>query len=428
MDRRRFVKSVGAATTAAVVIPTVIPGCSMGKGSRKAPSDRVEMVVVGAGGMGQGNLREFLKNPAVQVVAVCDTDKTRRETVQAGLWKAYGNKDCQVFNSHEDVLDKLTFHAASIAVPDQSHALIYRDFAEAKIDIYGEKPLVRKLDEAAKVVDAVRDNKIVWQTGSWQRSVEHFHKACELMRNNVLGDIQRVEIGLPDFDKKVGMPPIQTVPEGVDFDRWTGPAKFKDYRGVMHWDWRWIMEYSGGQLTDWCGHHVDIALWGLGIEESGPKEVTGTATRVEGDYYDVPHEFKFDLKFSNDIPITLANKSNLPKGMGTTWYGTNGWIHVDRKGMTCSSPEIENATFTNGYKLYKSLNHRDNFIDCVFSRETPVAPVDAASRAIVTGLLGEIAYLTDEKILWDEKGRKLINPSDKAKDIAAPNQRAQYKL
>jgi predicted dehydrogenase len=194
---------------------------------------------------------------------------------------------------------------------------------------------------------------------------------------------------------------------------WLGPAPKVPYRGVSHWDWRWMLDYSGGQLTDWAGHHIDIANWGAGLEHTGPVEVSGTGFYPAEGIFNVPVEYDFLCKYANGIEMRVANASRLKLGMGTTWHGDKGWIHTDRGNrLSASDPKIlEEVIGENEIHLYKSENHWQNFIDCVRSGEQTIAPVDVAYRAISVALLGEIAMTTGQTIFWDPESEKMTgNP------------------
>jgi predicted dehydrogenase len=194
---------------------------------------------------------------------------------------------------------------------------------------------------------------------------------------------------------------------------WIGPAPKVPYRGVSHWNWRWILDYSGGQLTDWAGHHIDIANWGAGLEHTGPAEISGSGIYPPEGIYDVPVEYDFTCKYTNGIEMRIANTSRLKLGMGTTWHGDRGWIHTDRGNiLTASDPKIlEEVIGENEIHLYKSEDHWQNFLDCVRSGNQPIAPVDVAYRAISVGLLGEIAMTTGQTIHWDPDKEEIIgNP------------------
>jgi predicted dehydrogenase len=194
---------------------------------------------------------------------------------------------------------------------------------------------------------------------------------------------------------------------------WLGPALKAPYRGVSHWNWRWILDYSGGQLTDWAGHHIDIANWGTGLENTGPDEISGMGVYPREGLYNVPVEYDFLCKYANGIEMRVANQSRLKQGPGATWYGEKGWINVDRGKLSASDPKIlQEVIGESEIHLYKSDDHWQNFIDCVISRKQTITPVDVAYRAISVALLGEIAMTTGQIIKWDPKKEEIIgNPS-----------------
>ena len=312
------------------------------------------------------------------------------------------------------MLEKETgLDAMLIAIPDHWHGIIYSSVANKKINVYGEKPICRTIKDGQAIVSAVKKNNIVWQTGSWQRSQANFQRGSELVRNERVGKIKRIEVGLPDGGRGIGTPPIKEVPPELNWERWLGPALKVPFRGVVHWDWRWILDYSGGQLTDWSGHHIDIANWGADLEHTGPVEIAGKGWYPAEGIYNVPFEYDFTGKYANGIEMRVANSSRFPLGMGTTWYGDLGWIHVDRGNkLTASDPKLlEGEIGENEIHLYKSDNHYQNFIDCVRSGKPTIAPIDVAYRAISVGLLGEIAMTTGQTIKWDPDKEEIIgNP------------------
>ena len=304
--------------------------------------------------------------------------------------------------------------------------------------------MARSIKESRAIVDAVEKHNIVWQTGSQQRSGGQFHRACELVRNGVIGEVKYVEVGLPDGGHKGGNPDPMPVPEGVDWDMWLGPAPKVPYRGVLHWDWRWIKAYSGGQLTDWAGHHIDIAKWGLGLERTGPVKIKGEGERRKNDIFNVPYKYEIECEYENGVEMKLANKSEFQKrkgkgwdardkketriGMGPVWYGEDGWIHVNRAGIWASDPKFLEVKFTdNDIRLYRSRNHHQNFIECVRSRKETVAPAEIGHRSISVALLGEIAIDVDKKLEWDPKAERFTN-SDKANDLLLRPYRSPWKM
>ncbi|HLN72594.1 MAG TPA: Gfo/Idh/MocA family oxidoreductase, partial [Prolixibacteraceae bacterium] len=273
--RRAFLRNSLSVVAGSIIIPQIIPSSAMGMNGVVPPSDRIVMGSIGVGSQGVSNMRGFLPRKEVQYVALCDLDSDHLTKASAMVNKFYDNKDCRNYKDYRDFLEKEKLDAVCISVPDHWHSITYVSAANKKINIYGEKPLARSIGESQQIVKAVQKNNIIWQTGSWQRSVANFHKGAELVFNGRLGKVDHVEVGLPDATKLVGMPPIKEVPAELDWDFWLGSAPKVPYRGVCHWNWRWILDYSGGQLTDWAGHHIDIAHWGLGLDRTGPIEVSG---------------------------------------------------------------------------------------------------------------------------------------------------------
>lgn len=416
--RRSFLRNSISLVAGTMVLPHIIPSSAMGMNGVVPPSDRIVMGSIGVGSQGVSNMRGFLKFKEVQYVAMCDLDSNNLEKASAMVNKYYNNSDCRKHKDYREFLEKEKLDAVCISVPDHWHSIAYVAAANKKIDIYGEKPLARSIGEGQQIVKAVQKNKIIWQTGSWQRSVANFHKGAELVFNGRIGKVDRVEVGLPNATKLVGMPSIKEVPAGLDWDFWLGSAPKVPYRGVCHWNWRWILDYSGGQLTDWAGHHIDIAHWGLGLDRTGPIEVAGEGVYPgSGELYNVPMEFDFNCKYKSGVVIRVANSARLPHGMGVTWYGENGWIHVDRGDkISASKPElISEELGANKKALYKSNDHTANFLECIRTRKETITPVEVAHRSISVGLLGEIAMTTKQKIQWDPEKEKIINNSEASK-------------
>ncbi len=412
-SRRDFFKQSSSVVLGAIVLPSIIPSTALGMGGKLPPSDRIVMGAIGVGSQGKSNMRDFLKlKNQVQFVAVCDVDKNHQTEAKLLADKANLNNDCRIYDDYREFLAKEKLDAVSIALPDHWHGIIYSAAANKKLDVYGEKPICRTIKDGQTIVGSVKKNNIIWQTGSWQRSQANFHHAAELVFNGRIGKIKTIEVGLPDGNNVIGTPPIKDIPKVLNWEMWLGPALKVPYRGISHWDWRWILDYSGGQLTDWAGHHIDIANWGAGLERTGPVEISGTGVYPREGLYNVPIEYDFLCKYANGIEMRVANQSRLVHGSGATWYGEKGWINVDRGRISASDPKILLEVIGNNEKrLYKSDNHWQNFIDCVRSRKETIAPVEVAFRAISVALLGEIAMTTGQKIHWDPKKEEIIgNP------------------
>jgi predicted dehydrogenase len=415
-SRRDFVVKSASALAGAFVLPNIIPASTLGLGGATPPSDRLVMGVIGTGSQGMSNVRDFIRlKDQVRFVSLCDVDALRLGAAKELIDKTNKSKDCRTYGDFREFLEKEKLDAVSIAIPDHWHGIIYTEAANKGWDVYGEKPICRTIKDGKTIVAAVKKNNIIWQTGSWQRSQDHFRRGAELVRNGRVGKIKFIEVGLPDGGRGIGTPPVKEVPAELNWEMWLGPALKVPYRGVCHWNWRWILDYSGGQLTDWAGHHIDIANWGADLEYTGPVEVEGTGVYPRDGIYNAPVEYDFMCKYESGIQMRVANASRYPMGMGTTWYGDLGWIHVDRGGRISASDAkiLDEVIGENEIHLYKSENHWQNFVDSVKSREQCIAPIEPAYRAISVGLLGEIAMTTGQKISWDPV-REIINNNPEA--------------
>jgi len=411
-SRRVFIRRSAAAAAGVFILPEIIPASAIGMGGKRAPGERIVMGAIGTGSQGMSNMRDFLDlKDAVQFVAVCDVDTRHLEEAKKTVDTANKNNDCRTYGDFREFLEKESLDAVSIALPDHWHGIIYTEAANKKLHVYGEKPICRTIKDGQAIVAAVKKNNIIWQTGSWQRSQAHFRRGAELVINGRAGEITYIEVGLPDGGRGIGTPPVIEVPPELNWEMWLGPALKVPYRGVCHWDWRWILDYSGGQLTDWAGHHVDIANWGAGLEHTGPVEISGKGVYPPEGIYDVPVEYDFICRYANGIEMRVANASRLKHGMGTTWYGDKGWIHTDRGNiLTASDPKIlEEVIGDEEIHLYKSENHWQNFVDSVRSGSQAIAPIEQAYRAISVGLLGEIAMTTGQTIYWDPEKEEIID-------------------
>lgn len=403
-SRRNLLKSsmlVGAAAG----FPSIVPSSVFGA---EAPSNRITIGGIGVGSMGTGNMRGFLHASGTQVLAVCDVDENRRNRAKKIVDDTYGNVDCAAYNNHDELLARADIDAVFHALPDHWHALVAVAAANAGKDIYGQKPLARTIKEGRAIVEAVERNGVIWQTGSQQRSDQRFRLACELVQNGRIGKILHAEAGLPGGRGGATPTPIP-VPDGLDWNRWLGPAPAqpcRDFgRGGPHWNWRWIRDFSGGQITDWSGHNIDISHWGLGLDRTGPVEVSGTGTFAETDLFNVITQFDFELKYANGELIKVSNKYPV----GVRFVGEEGWILVTRQKIEASHPSIlKKPIASNGIHLYESRNHHENFLDCVRSRKETICPAEVGHRSISAGLLGEIAIYTGRTLKWNPETEEII--------------------
>jgi len=413
--RREFLKKASAAAIGAVGLPLFIPSTALGRSGAVPPSDRINIGCIGVGGMGTGNMQSFLEKPEAQIVAVCDVDAKHRRSAREIVEKKTGRNGCTEYNDFRELLGRDDLDAISLATPDHWHALIAVAAAKQRLDIYGEKPLGYTIAEGRAIVDAVDRYGIVWQTGSWQRSLRNFRYACELVRNGRIGTVRTVRVGLPyghSLSDQGGFKPAP-VPEGFDYDMWLGPAPWVPYSpNRCHWNFRWISDYSGGQLTDWAGHHCDIAQWGMGTELTSPVEIEGVAgfPPAENGLFDTAKSYRFVCTFKEGFTMIVADQRQQPKGMGVHFEGSDGWIWVDRSGIDASNKSLLGSVIgPTEIHLYKSNDHHQNFLDCVRSRSETITPAKLAHRSIMIGHLGLIAMKLGRKVNWDPVAERFIN-------------------
>lgn len=431
-SRRDFLKRAPLALAAAAAFPTIVKASALGRGGAVAPSDRIVMAGIGFGMQGPSNMRSFLGKEGVQWVAVCDLDDTPLEAAETTVNGQYGNSDCATYRDHRELFARGDLDAVSIAVPDQWHAIVSLEAIGAGLDVYGEKPFTHSLREGRVLADAVRRYGRVWQTGSWQRSEVGFLRACELVRNGRVGKIQRVEVGLPsgytDFARTFGMESIESPPAGFDYDTWLGPAPWSPYcKARVHMNWRWNMDYGGGQLMDWIGHHLDIAHWGMGFDYTGPVEVSGVGEFPTSGIYNAATRFRVETKYADGTPIVIAGGHDDIQS-GTKWIGEYGWVWVDRGGFESQPAGLVNEVIgPNETRLYHSRDHQQNFLDCVRSRALTIAPAEVAHRSASVGHLGVIAIETGRTIRWDPATETIIGDPG-AERLLARAYRKPYQL
>lgn len=416
-SRRSFLRAALAAGAAPLILPARVWS------AETPPNARLNLGFIGCGTQARGLMGGFLGKKETQTVAVCDVDTTRREAQKQSVEQHYAKqtgsdyKGCATYPDFRELLARKEIDAVVIATPDHWHALIAIAAANAGKDIYCEKPLTQTIHEARSLVNAVRKNQRVFQTGSQQRSSREFRVACELVRNGRLGKITRVETGFGS----PGVPcdlPEQPLEPGLDWNLWLGPAPMRGYnealspRGVhKHFpNWRLYREYGGGMVTDWGAHHLDIAQWGLGADQSGPLEVIPPA-----DWKTAEHGTK--LIYADGVEVIHV------KNNGVTFFGADGELYVNRGKfkLTLGGTVKYDGTVKDAkvgelvqaaekelladakVKLYASDDHKADFLKAITSRKPPIADVEIGARTVTACHLTNLAYYHGQRIKWDPK-------------------------
>lgn len=412
VSRRQFFKTSAKLAAGAAAFPYIIPGSALGLDGAVAPSNRTTIGCIGLGGMGNANLDGFLEQQdRAQVLAVCDVDSSHRAAAQNKVNAKYGNQDCAGYNDFRELIARDDIDAVSIAVPDHWHAIPAITAARAGKDIYAEKPLAYTIAEGRAIVDAVKRYGTVWQTGSWQRSQRHFRFACELVRNGRIGEVKSVKVGLPSknsIQERSTKP--EPPPEGFDYDMWLGPAPETPYCPARcHWNFRWISDYAGGQLTDWAGHHCDIAQWGMGTDRTAPVEIEPLQAvwpKAEDGIFDTPEDYAFKCHFKEGFEMLVS--ALIPSG--AHFEGSEGWVHVDRGGLD-AYPKclLDSEIGPNEIHLYESDNHIGNFLDCVRTRAETITPAVVAHHSIMIAHLGMAAMKLGRTLRFDPVKERFVN-------------------
>lgn len=394
LSRRQFVK-VGAA---ALALPQVIPARLLGA---DAPSKKITVGFIGTGDHGTGwNLRRYLELSDARVVMVCDVDGQRMNRAKEIVDGHYLNKDCAVSKDFRDVLARRDIDAVMISTPDHWHTLISVMALRAGKDVQCEKPTLT-IDEGKILIETVRKHNRVFQTSTEDRSVPVYHRMAELVRNGRIGKLQKIEVILPKQPNLPGDPTPQPVPPELDWDMWLGPAPEAPYtKDRVHFNFRWIWDYSGGIICDWGTHLFDTAQWANDSERSGPVEVDGKGTHWEGGLYNTVKDYDVTFRYANGVIMTCLPGNPSIKFIGTEgWIGNRGWLGK----LEASSEEILKSKIgPHETHLYTNrLGEHHDFLQCVKSRQDPYFPVDIGHRVATICHLANISIRLGRKLRWD---------------------------
>ncbi len=459
LTRRDFMKSSTkgalAASLAISGFPTIVPASVFGK---NAPSNKINIGQIGFGRISRGHdLPETMKNEMARVVGVVDVDRKRMEQGKAWIEDYYSKKteqsnymNVKTYDDYHEMLADKDIDAVIISTPDHWHAQPAMEAAYAGKDIYLQKPTSLTIEEGRMLSDAVNRTGVIFQIGSQQRSVSpwpQFKKACELVRNGRIGKIHSVHIGLPG-DPPGGSTVMMPVPENLNYDMWLGStpnvyytldrvhsqANLDDRPG-----WLRCEQFGAGMITGWGAHHLDIAHWGMGTEYTGPIELEGKAEFPTSGLWTVHGDFDVTAKYANGATMNIGGDN--PNGI--KFEGSDGWIFVARGnvGVTASDPtgnEKPNEAFKasdskiltsvigpDEIHLYESPEQHRNWLDCIISRQQPIAPAEVAHRSCSACLLAHTAMKLPRKLYWDPAREKFKN-DDEANSMLSRPQRYPY--
>jgi len=430
LNRRAFLKSM-ALTAGAIGFPTILPSSVLGAGRAVSPSNRITVGCIGVGGRGKAILTGFLVIPEAQVLAVCDPYDDRQQQARKMVDEKYASKDCKTYRDFREVLARRDIDAVAIATQDHWHALIATAAAKAGKHIYCEKPFGVSMRECQAIRDAVRKKKVVFQTGTQQRSDRKFRQACELALNGYLGKIHTVQVAAPGPEYKPsykGSLEPQPVPKGFDWDMWAGPAPFKPYNlGRVSWpDWYLINDYCTGFIVNWGVHHLDIAAWGCPEIGAASFEVGCQADYRNEGFTDNVNGWNSTFTFASGLKMIYTDSPQ--QKSGCKFIGDEGWVHVDRPSIV-AGPEslLETKLKDSDLHLRQSDNHVLDFIAAIRDRTKPVADVDAGYKASYLGMAADISARLRKKLKWDVK-KERFTAAEEANAMLARPLRSPWKL
>ena len=415
-NRREFLKQGAAAAAVGVSAAYFVPRSAFGA------NDRINTAHIGVRNQGLGNLKAFINN----AVAVCDVDREVLAKAAEAVEKT--GRKCDTVEDYRRLLDRKDIDAVVITTPDHWHALMTIQACQAGKDVYCEKPLSLTIAEGRKMVEAARKYERIVQTGSQQRSDNRFRLACELVRSGRIGKLEKILVGIPGPNHPGEPVPDAMPPANLNYDLWLGPAPERPYNVKrVHYNFRFFWDYSGGQMTNFGAHHIDIAHWGMGCDDSGPLAIEGTADFHPQKWHEVSEKCRVTYRYPNDVTMIVGQKqADIPDG--ATFIGNRGKIHVTRGKLVSEPDEIATQELgKDDVHLYVSKNHHQNFLECIGSRKLPICDVEIGHRSATACHLGNIAIRTGRALKWDAVAEKFVGDEEANRMLDRPY-RGAYRL
>jgi predicted dehydrogenase len=427
--RRQFLRETAVASTV-LAAPCFIPARSLGGEGAVAPSERLVIGLIGAGGMGLAHLHWLLDQPDLEVAALCDVDDGHLQQARE-LVRSKGRQDnCPTYRDFRELLARPDVDAVFVVTPDHWHALVAIAAVEAGKDVYCEKPLTNSVGEGRALCEAVKKHGRVLQCGSQERSNPNVRRARELVRSGRLGDVKTVRVFLPCDEPHHQRARAQElvladVPAGFNYNFWLGPTEVVPYaENRCHFGWRFNHRYGGGEMTDRGAHIIDLAQLALQFDDAGPVEYRASGTRLEGGLYDVFLDFEFENVYANGVKL-IGEKTG-PRGI--RFEGDQGslFVHI-HGGKLQSNPaslldDVPPAEPFDAYAL-----HRRDFFAAVRSRDATHATAEIGHRTATICHLNNLAMRLGRPLKWDPVAEKIIG-DEEAHGYLMPKMRAPWSV
>jgi predicted dehydrogenase len=454
VSRRDFIKAAGrGAITSAFVaqgFPSIVPASVFGQ---KSPSNRINVGAIGTGRISRGHdMPAVLKYESARIMAVCDLDSKRVEDAKRLVNDYYSKKTGKTYDGvtgysdYRELLKNKEVDAVVVSTPDHWHALIAIDAVEAGKDVYLQKPASLTISEGRALSNAVQRTGRILQLGSQQRSSPQFRYAAELVRNGRIGRLKTVYVGLPvdpSGDPELEMP----MPGNLNYQMWLGSTPYVYYtekrvhpqNDYGRPGWLRCEQFGAGMITGWGAHHIDSAHWAMGTEYTGPVEVSGWGEFPTRGLWDVHGKFKTEALYADGVRMIISDDF----ANGIKFEGSEGWVFVsrgdetvtasdpvaklkDNKALSASDPRIITSIIgPQEIHLYESKEHHANWLECVRSRQQPIAPVEVGHRSCTACLLHHVAMKLKRKVFWDPVRERFKN-DDEANAMLSRPQRWPY--
>jgi predicted dehydrogenase len=439
VTRRSFLKSTSAAALGALGLPYVIRSTALGGSGAIAPSERITVGCVGTGPQGTYVMQNFLAQGDCRVVAICDLKAPVRAATKNLVDGHYKNKDCVTYTDFRELIARPDIDVVLVATCDHWHVLVALEAARAGKDLYVEKPMGLSLAEDQALREACRRHGTRFQFGTQQRSSRNFRFACELVKNQRIGELKTINVWSPGSSSG-GPRNVVRPPDWIDYDMWLGPAPYHAYtpdRVTNQW-WWFISDYALGFIAGWGVHPLDIALWGLGDKLPGPLELEGKGQWPDPNgVCDTAVNWDVVCKFDNGVTMNFtgwptrdewAKRYGQLESHGTAFEGTEGWVVVDRARIQAHPKELlETQWGPNDTRLTVSNNHVRNLLDCVRSRKDPICAIDVAVQADTLCQISDIAVRLEQKLRWDPAQERFVN-NDTANRRLVRSMRSPWRL
>jgi len=459
-SRRQFLQHTSTAAAAGATLPYWFSsGRTLADDAAKSPNERLRLGCIGTGdrwkAVGPGAMQ------FATCLAVCDVDAShaaegKQIATDRNDKAGYKGQQVDVYEDYQKILERPDIDVVTIVTPDHWHSKIAIEALQAGKDVYCEKPLTLTINEGKQICKVLRETGRVFQVGTQQRTEmgQRFIAAVALIRAGRIGEVKKVICDIGGAPT-CGPIPVASVPEGLNWEKWQGQAPLRDFRfkeggrwgnSRCHYEFRWWYEYSGGKMTDWGAHHVDIASWALNMGESGPVSVEGLMVEhpvpmkdglpTEEDRYNTASKFDIQVMYANGVELHIV--SNSPQGNGILFEGTDGSFHVSRgdmkdvvgtavKDVLDKKSPLPEGALEAVYGKKVAPSHMANFFDCIKDRSLPVSDVYSHHRAMTTCHLANIAIRVGRKIQWDPAAEQIVGDAD-ANQWLGREQRKGYEI